>query len=242
MRTRAWHRRLESFVRGRAAKRIQTILVRDLDVITLRPKRKVFRVSRPPGSKKAIITHDAHALFDYVHCTGDTRDPLSREPLTLSDLRRLEAMVGRTLPRADSLVRQRDMQLQHQLLVEHLIDEVLTTGSVEALSNLHQVASSHEMRVAQHAFLRAGVMVVVRGPSLPILSPPPLLNPPLAPPSVHLPPPPPLSVLLPPSTPRSPPSLHWWGRAANTEEEEEGETSQSAGWSVVWREEGEEPA
>lgn len=143
MRTRGAHRKaVHDFRRKRAAACIQRILVRDIDHITLRPKKKPFLLRRGRG----VVSLDAEPLFDFILRSGDTRDPLAREELTHEELRQLEARVGRLFPPLHSLRAEREEDLHRRQLIELLTDEVLSHRSFDALGNLHHVATLDELR------------------------------------------------------------------------------------------------
>lgn len=157
MRTRRATR--EEAARERAARTIQRILVRALDPITLRPMRRPFALLR--GG--ALVTVDAHALYDYVCASGDTRDPVARVPLAAHELSRLARVCGAPpLPRAQELHERHAAEVGRRELLSYLVDEFLREDddAFDILDNIYTVARGDEMPAVMQQLRANGVHIV----------------------------------------------------------------------------------
>ena len=113
----------------KAARVIQSILVRDIDPITLSPVRRPFYLYR----NGVMIRMDAEALHRYVSVSGDLDDPVCKQRYASHEIMRLERVVGRKIPLL-GVEEDRDM------VIEFLMDELSgATDDAEILEVLHNL-------------------------------------------------------------------------------------------------------
>ena len=142
----------------RAARTIQRILVRECCPITLCPIRHPFVLRRHGVS----LRFEREALFDCVCLTGDSRDPIARQPMSGEEKRRLERECGRRMPPPHTLRAVRDQDVSRRQLLHHLLDDALTTSLERAtvLDELRVVATREEWRWVRERLARVGIVPV----------------------------------------------------------------------------------
>lgn len=152
--------------------------MRERDPIHLGPIRKRFVLVR--GS--ASVAYDAHSLLAYVCASGDACDPVTRQPLTATERRRLSRACGVAVPTADHLAIRRREEVARRELLFYLQDEFLAVSrhaddaGVHVLQNIHLVALDGELPgiyahlvrngadVAREQRLRSEVLLEASGP------------------------------------------------------------------------------
>lgn len=153
--------------RHSAATAIQRLLVRDRDPITLQLIKKPFRLLR----NGTMISYDAHSLLEYVGSTGDTNDPIARQPLQRHELMRLCRVTRSAALSPTSLAKKKGEEIQRRSALSFLQDEltnhILAAASildiVQALVNLRMLANEFEFKAALQSLRSKGVEIKVRG-------------------------------------------------------------------------------
>ena len=95
--------------------------MREKDPITLRPIKTKIQFLRC----ERWICFDATSLAAYVTATGDVHDPITREPLTSLELKRLARLAGTEALSLSTLQRRRDEQVELRMLTFFLLDDIL---------------------------------------------------------------------------------------------------------------------
>jgi hypothetical protein len=145
-----------------ALSKIRKILFEDIDPIRQEYIRKRFLLHR----NKVAIMFDATVLFEYIQTSGDLCDPIAREEYKLHELMRLERICGKRLlekPRLDEI---RIHERERQELISYFTDEVIRSSqgnvvAIEALENIHSIATRQELVGIYSTFRRNGVDVLL---------------------------------------------------------------------------------
>ena len=152
-----------------AAMVLQTVLVRDVDPITIRPIRFPFFLQR----SGVMIRMDPEALFEYVSKTGDLNDPVCKQRYAKHELMRMQRVVGKRFP--DNLDIKFSEQNDTSMLTDFLIDEISSALSLpldemeavmtEAIDNLTRlIQSSGDRDVAVSRLRDVGVQTPALAP------------------------------------------------------------------------------
>lgn len=139
---------------------IRNILFRETDPIRREYVRKRFWLSRNGVS----ILFDADVLFEYIKESGDLRDPVARERYQTHEMMRLQRICGRRLENESHLCDMRRKELERQNVLFYLVDEVIRNSrrdriAVDALENIHSIATPSEQQSLSTFFQRNGVDV-----------------------------------------------------------------------------------
>ena len=144
---------------NKAAIVLQTILVRNVDPITICPIRKPFFLSR----NGAMIRWDPETLFEYICQTGDLSDPVCKQRYETHELMRIQRVVGKKLP--FDLDRKFCKNNDADMMIDFLVDEVITAFSlsVQSESEMGMMDAIYDLsRIVQSSTRRDSVVTRLR--------------------------------------------------------------------------------
>lgn len=157
----------------RAARTIQRILVHDLDPISLRPIKTPFLVRRG----EALLLYDARTLFSYVQETGDTRDPIARQPFLNHELKRLYRTCGISPVSFQDLAKKNQEEERRRDLVRFLENEMINESRsnvvelprlLEVFLNLRSLCSEGELESSLSYLRRNGIDIELEDSFIPV--------------------------------------------------------------------------
>ena len=158
--------------REQAARTIQRILVTDLDPVSLRPIKIPYRLYR--GG--TLILYDGRVFYDFIKSTGDTRDPVARQPLCKHELMRLcrvnkvPTLSEETLSqinRGETGRRELLSFLEDEFVQEARGNNVTAPMILEIFANIRAISNDGEMNSTLSHLRRNGIEVDVESNFVP---------------------------------------------------------------------------
>jgi hypothetical protein len=159
--------------REQAARTIHRILVTEMDPVSLRPIKIPYRLYR--GG--TLILYDGRVLYDFIRSTGDTRDPVARQPLCKHEIMRLCRLNKKPTLSEEALSQLIRGETGRRELLSFLEDEFVreARGSnvtvpmiLEIFTNIRAISNDEEMNSTLSHLRRNGIEIDVEGNFLPI--------------------------------------------------------------------------